>query len=216
MFFLIILSFNVFGEEEISLDRKMMMSNFDEPLLLGKWASERRYDNEGNKYAMTLFLASDYSYSLLYAKNNKTTSFDYGMFSMDKKNLKLMSSLTNMILEHKIEYNYNKLTFGKMPFIKYPEIELSGNWFGLISNNSDSVQVKNLTLTPNFLFKVNFQDGSGKTKEEIGVYVVEQNRILFLYETGSNIGSFELKEDQLSLNMEDGELLVKMKRESAM
>lgn len=212
------LSFNVFGEkEEIDLAREIAMSHFDDPLLLGKWISESRYDKNGDKYAMTLFLASDYSYSLLYLQNNKTMTFDYGLYSFNNKNLKLISSLTSMMLEHEIDYNYNKLSFGKIPFVKYPEMKISGKWLGLKNEKTKKniVQIENLTLTPNYLFTVKFKDGSGKIKDETGVYIVEQNRILFLYKSGHNVGNFKLIDDELSLNIENGELLVKMKRESA-
>lgn len=214
--FMILFSTFVYSEEKTTIDKQQAMIEFDQPLLLGKWASERRYDKRGNQYSMTLFLASDYSYSLLYKQNNKITTSDFGFYTSNEKKLILTSSINNKTLSYDLEYTYNKLIFGVVSFIKYPELKLAGSWFGVKGKEEERIKVKSLVLEPNFVFKANFEDSEGRSREEVGVYVVEQDRILFLYSEGINIGVYEINDGELKLNMEKGDFLVTMRKESAM
>lgn len=219
---IILFSLNVFASEEtestksVNYKKSIEMSEFDNPLLIGRWLTKTRYDKNGAGFNLNLFIASDYTYALLYSKNGDILTFDYGEIKFPEKRMELASDVTQSKMNKKIKYTYNKLSFGEIEFNKHPEMKLLGKWAGIQNKESikNKITVKSLLLSPNYLFKANFQDKEGRNKEEMGIYVVEENRILFLYEDGQNIGTFNLEGEMLNIDLENGGLIVQMKRES--
>lgn len=212
---LMMLSCNVFANDikktESIITPYEQMNEFDYPFLLGKWSSERKYDDKGNVFFLQMFVASDNSYSMVYFINNSIVNYDAGMFDYGDEQIKL-SSITGKETVYDYEMTNNNFKLGEIPFIKLPNMDIIGNWKG-IKIEDQLVNVETLTLYPNFLFSVQFKDKNGKSKSESGVYVIEKERIMFLYPDGKNIGTYAIEDELLNIDLENGDLLISMEKQ---
>jgi hypothetical protein len=133
------------------------------------------------------------------------------MFHYGDEQIKL-SSITGKETVYDYEMTNNNFKLGEIPFIKLPNMDIIGNWKG-IKTEDQLVNVETLTLYPNFLFSVQFKYKNGKSKSESGVYVIEKERIMFLYPDGKNIGTYAIEDELLNIDLENGDLLISMEKQ---
>lgn len=212
--FLIFCSFSVLsGPSRDNND----LTHFDQPFLLGDWYFlNPKADTETDSFlAVRLTLASDYSFSIDIQKPDYSIENWSGLFAVDEETLILgFNSDEPQVYEY--QSNHHKLNLNGVLFTKALSNGLAGIWSS-VTVSGDDKQAKNinqmdLILRPDFLFTFRVRSDTGKEAIHNGVYYTENDRLVLLYQNGEHDTTYTLTEDELTLEVEDGDMFAVLNR----
>lgn len=104
--------------------------------------------------------------------------------------------------QHSYMLSYNQFILDGARFTKLAPENLPGTWrSSRISGQdvADSVSELSLSLRPDFLFSAKVSGSDGKKKEHKGIYFIEDDQIVLIYEDGQHDSQFLLGSDTLTL-----------------
>lgn len=193
------------------------LTQFDQPFLLGDWylLNPAPEESEENFLAIKLSFESDYSFSIDIQKKDSSVDHWEGMYTANSDTLILgLNSDDPQVYEYKS--NHNLLFLNGVTFTKALPNALAGMWSSTSLSGQDFFADKLtevlLILQPDFvfLFKASGSDGNETTHQ--GVYYMEGDHLVLLYEDGEQDTRYTLQQDQLTLDMEGGSMYAVLNR----
>ncbi|WP_087017700.1 lipocalin family protein [Thaumasiovibrio subtropicus] len=184
------------------------LTEFDYPLLLGDWywfsPSEDGIESQGKQYrAMHVKFVSDYTYAIRLLRVDGEIDGWNGLYDIDEDNLSLTAE-GHPTQTHDYQLSYNQFLLDGARFTKLAPENLPGEW---VSSSVDGVDVIGevkmaINLRPDFLFSFSTQDGSGRFIEHRGIYFIEDDHLVLIYEDGQHDSRYSLASDTLTLSNE--------------
>ena len=204
LFFIIVLFFfSAFSRPIIADD----ITEFDYPFLLGSWywfsSTEAGVESAGESYrAMHVMFKSDYAFAMRLLRTDGNIEQWSGEYNIDETNITFVTEGEEDQM-HTYMLSYNQFVLDGARFTKLAPENLPGNWKTSTISGSDvdhSISELSLTLRPDFLFSAEVSNDKGKSKEHRGIYYIEDNQLVLLYEDGQHDSEFELSSnDTLTL-----------------
>ncbi|MGF1732328.1 lipocalin family protein [Photobacterium kasasachensis] len=214
--FAIVLSFSSFSSHLYADD----LTEFDYPLLLGDWYwfsnTDDGVDSEGTSYrAMNIKFKSSYRFVIRLLQVDGTVEEWDGKYDIDETTLTFLAK-GQPEQQHSYMLSYNQFLLDGARFTKLAPENLPGNWrSSRISGNDvgDGVSELSISLRPDFLFSAEVSGSNGKKKEHQGIYFIEDDRIVLIYEDGQHDSQFLLGSDTLTLTNKQFGMEAIMRRE---
>ncbi|OAN17793.1 hypothetical protein A3K86_02420 [Photobacterium jeanii] len=198
--FLIVIAF-VFGgwSVQASADK---LTEFDYPLLLGDWywfsANDEGIESEGETYtAMNIKFKSNYDFVVRLLRADGSVDQWKGKYDIDETNITFHSSDQPEQL-HTYMLSYNQFILDGARFTKLAPENLPGQWHASRISGTDvddHITGLSILLRPDFLFSAQVKGSNGKMKEHRGIYYIEDDSIVLLYEDGLQENQFKLGSD---------------------
>ncbi|WP_413113468.1 lipocalin family protein [Thaumasiovibrio sp. DFM-14] len=195
--FIILCSFSLTAED---------LTEFDYPLLIGDWywfsPSEDGIQSQGKQYrAMHIQFSSDYDYIVRLLRIDGQIDGWKGKYNIDEDKLAMMADghPTQM---HDYKLSYNQFLLDGARFTKLAPENLPGEWISSsvvgtdVANNVERLAIN---LRPDFLFSLMIHGKNGKSNEQRGVYYIEDDHIVLIYEDGQHDSRYSLISDTLTL-----------------
>ena len=104
--------------------------------------------------------------------------------------------------QHSYMLSYNQFILDGARFTKLAPDNLPGEWRSSnISGNDvgEGIEQLSISLRPDFLFSAEVSNSDGKKKEHRGIYYLEGDQIVLIYEDGQQESQFLLGTDTLTL-----------------
>lgn len=182
------------------------LTEFDYPLLLGDWywfsSTEEGVNSEGVSYrAMNIKFKSSYQFVIRLLQVDGTVDEWEGKYDIDETTVTFLSR-GQPEQQHSYMLSYNQFMLDGARFTKLAPENLPGNWrSSRISGQdvADGVSELAISLRPDFLFSAQVSGSNGKKKEHRGIYFIEDDRIVLIYEDGQHDSEFRLGSDTLTL-----------------
>jgi len=193
------------------------LTQFDQPFLLGDWylLNPAPEESEENFLAIKLNFESDYTFSIDIQKKDYSVDHWEGMYTANSDTLILgLNSDDPQVYEY--QSNHNLLFLNGVTFTKALPNALAGMWSSTSLSGRDLYADKLtevlLILQADFvfLFKASGSDGNETTHQ--GVYYMEGDHLVLLYEDGEQDTRYTLQQDQLTLDMEGGSMYAVLNR----
>ncbi|MEZ8093628.1 lipocalin family protein [Photobacterium swingsii] len=178
------------------------LTEFDYPLLLGDWywfsTNDEGIESDGESYtAMNIKFTSNYDFVVRLLRADGSVDQWKGKYDVDETNITFRSSDQPEQL-HSYMLSYNQFVLDGARFTKLAPENLPGQWHASrISGNDVDEHITGLSilLRPDFLFSVEVKGTDGKMKEHRGIYYIEDNNIVLLYEDGQHESQYKLGSD---------------------
>ncbi|HIF9357008.1 TPA: lipocalin family protein [Photobacterium damselae] len=201
-------------------NNKHDITEFDYPFLLGDWywfsPSDDGVESDGVHYrAMNIKFKSTYQFMLRMLKADGSVDEWVGTYDIDESSVTLFAN-GHPEQSHSYMLSYNQFILDGARFTKLAPENLPGNWRSSQLSGKDihqEIEELSLSLRPDFLFSAEVSDKEGKTKQHQGVYYLEDNNIVLMYETGQHSSEFQLASDTLTLTNTDFGMEAVMLRE---
>lgn len=185
---------------------KADLTEFDYPLLLGDWYwfsnTEEGVESEGSSYrAMNIKFKSDYHYVIRLLQVDGNVEEWSGIYDIDESTVTFRSR-GQPEQQHTYMLSYNQFLLDGARFTKLAPEHLAGNWrSSRISGQDvgDAVTQLSLSLRPDFLFSAEVSGKNGKKIEHRGIYYIEDDQIVLIYEDGQHDSQFRLGSNTLTL-----------------
>ncbi|MGF1684243.1 lipocalin family protein [Photobacterium minamisatsumaniensis] len=196
------------------------LTEFDYPLLLGDWYwfsnTEEGVDSEGESYrAMNIKFKSNYRFVIrLLQVDGNVEEWD-GTYDIDESTVTFLSH-GQPEQQHSYMLSYNQFLLDGARFTKLAPENLPGNWRSSKITGKDVGEVVSelaISLRPDFLFSAEVSGKNGKKKEHRGIYFIEDDRIVLIYEDGQQDSQFLLGSDTLTLSNKQFGMEAIMQRE---
>lgn len=184
------------------------ITEFDYPLLIGNWYWINPEHNDANKVvkkdgyrAMNLTFTSNYEFSIRLLHHDGEVDQWKGEYDIDDTSLTFKAE-DEPIQQHNYRLSYNQFLLDGARFTKLAPDHLAGVW------RSDSISGRdvdpNLTsmsilLRPDFLFSAEISGKEGEKKEHRGIYYLEDDNLVLIYEEGQHQSRFEVDPNTLTL-----------------
>ncbi|WP_299018745.1 lipocalin family protein [uncultured Photobacterium sp.] len=196
------------------------LTEFDYPLLLGDWYwfsnSDEGVNSEGSSYrAMNVKFKSSYRFVIRLLQVDGTVEEWGGKYNIDETTVTFFTK-GQPEQQHSYMLSYNQFLLDGARFTKLAPENLPGNWrSSRISGQDvgDSVSELSISLRPDFLFSAKVFGSNGKNKEHKGIYFIEDDRIVLIYEDGQHDSQFLLGSDTLTLTNKQFGMEAIMRRE---
>ncbi|KLV03780.1 WD40 repeat protein [Photobacterium aquae] len=196
------------------------LTEFDYPLLLGDWYwfsnTDEGVESEGASYrAMNVKFKSDYRFVIRLLQVDGSVDEWSGIYDIDETTVTFRSR-GQPEQQHSYMLSYNQFLLDGARFTKLAPENLPGNWRSAqISGQDvgDAVSELSISLRPDFLFSAEVSGKDGKKKEHRGIYYIEDDRIVLIYEDGQQDSQFSLGSDTLTLTNKQFGMEAVMRRE---
>lgn len=209
---LTLMSISTFAEESTLKDNRDL-TQFDHPFILGEWSVVPRYAELVFGADYIVDFNDDYEYVMKIVKDDVVLKKEIGSYSLEENEITLISN-KGKILVYPIYFNYEKMSMNEYPFNKTVKSEIIGEWesieVGSISG-APTVDLISVNFFENFVFQLK-SEKNGKSTVNQGIYTVVDNDMILFFKEGQNAARFKLEEDSLLLDIEDGDLLTRMKK----
>ncbi|CAH0526006.1 hypothetical protein [Vibrio hippocampi] len=193
------------------------LTHFDQPFLLGDWyLVNPEPDNETDSFlAIKLSLESNYTFSIDIQKSDYSVEHWSGLFSANEETLILgLNSEDPQIYDY--QSNHNKLNLNGVLFTKALSNGLAGIWSSVTVSGDDKqakiINQMDLILQPDFVFTFRVRSDAGDEAIHSGVYYTEDDHLVLLYQNGEHDTTYTLTEDELTLEVEDGDMFAVLNR----
>ncbi|MBF9000462.1 hypothetical protein [Vibrio nitrifigilis] len=194
------------------------LTQFDQPLLLGDWyfVNPEPEKSQDGFLAIKMSFHSNYQFTIDIQKKDYDIDHWEGLYSATDHTLAMdLGNDSPHIYEYK--GNHNMLYMNGLYFTKGLPNALAGMWSSESvssddNNMSDAVTHVDLLLQPDFVFLFRATDAKGEQKVHQGVYYTEQDHLVLMYEKGEHDTTFSLKDNKLTLKVEDGAMLAVLDR----
>ncbi|MDO6705320.1 lipocalin family protein [Photobacterium sp. 1_MG-2023] len=178
------------------------LTEFDYPLLLGDWywfsTTDEGVESEGIHYrAMNIKFNSSYRFTVRLLRTNGRIDEWGGKYDIDESTI-TMNSVDQPSQQHEYVLSYNQFLLDGARFTKLAPENLPGHWRSSMIKGQDvdkSVSELKLSLRPDFLFSAQVIGKDGTRKEHKGIYYLEDDRIVLIYEDGQHDSHFKLGKD---------------------
>jgi hypothetical protein len=188
------------------------------PLLIGEWyyLSDNRVEETSTEpSAMRLLLTSDHQYALEVLYGDETTEQWRGNYAVNEDQL-ILNSQTSSPQVYLYANNHNQLILNGVTFFKMVDPSLAGIWYSDKLSGYD-IQGRapthmTLVLQPDFVFFIRSADDVGHEAIYSGLYYIEQDHLVLLYQGGGHDTQFTLINDTLTWNIDDGAMEAVMTR----
>lgn len=182
------------------------LTEFDYPLLLGDWYwfsnTDEGVQSEGASYrAMNIKFKSNYRFVIRLLQVDGSVDEWDGIYDIDETTI-TFSSYDQPEQYHSYMLSYNQFMLDGARFTKLAPENLPGNWRSSQISGQDvgeSVSELAISLRPDFLFSAEVSGKNGKKIEHRGIYFIEDDRIVLIYEDGQHDSQFQLGSDTLTL-----------------
>ena len=191
---------------------------FDHPFLLGDWyfINPHPEDTPEGYRSIHVQLRSDYRFQIDVKKQDHSVQHWQGHFSANDEALQFQ--FTNGE-KHNYAYqgSHNTLYMNGLYFYKALPRELAGQWKSddvknLEAQGKHAVDHIELLIKPDFVFLFRSVTSQGDETVHQGVFYIEQNHFVFMYEHGQHDAKYSLHNDTMTLDMENGSLLATLSR----
>ncbi|GAD81383.1 hypothetical protein [Vibrio ezurae] len=179
-------------------------ATFDYPFILGEWyiSNVEPDTNQDNFLAIRLRLNSNYSFSIDIQKRDYSIEHWEGMYNASNDTIILgLDTSTPQVYSYKT--THNRLNLNGITFRKALSAPLAGVWSSQRLAGDDlqasNVQKIDLILQPDFVFMSRSSGMNGEESIKRGIYYIEDEHIVLLYENGETQSSYNLKDDTLTL-----------------
>ncbi|AJR08615.1 hypothetical protein C9J03_22380 [Photobacterium gaetbulicola] len=196
------------------------LTEFDYPLLLGDWYwfsnTDAGVESEGASYrAMNIKFKSNYRFVIRLLQTSGNVEEWEGTYDIDETTVTFLTH-GQPEQQHSYMLSYNQFLLDGARFTKLAPENLPGNWrSSQISGQDvgDAVSEIALSLRPDFLFSAEVSGKNGKKKEHRGIYFIEDDRIVLIYEDGQQDSQFSLGSNTLTLTNKQFGMEAVMRRE---
>lgn len=180
------------------------LARFDVPLLLGQWYwfSAEDDSNASHPYkAINLSFNSHYEFRIDMLRRDGQLETAAGSYAVNHQALRLYDG-QGADQVHAYQLNHNQLQLQGAVFTKLLPEDLSGVWRSHtikgddVSERVDGVSLK---LRPDFLFAMQVRGNDGRSITHRGVYLVEGDNLMLIYEEGRHSSQYQLASDTLRL-----------------
>ncbi len=163
------------------------LTQFEYPLLLGRWYMANTSDETVDLRNISLDLESNYHFNIRIQKRNNDVDSWTGTYSVGSDFITLgLDGTEPQIFQY--QNNHHQLLLNGIVFKKLIPQFLPGIWTSLDLSGRDLLAnqiVKiDLYLSPDFLFSFQSFNKDGKLQVRNGVYLIEKDNIVFLFEKG--------------------------------
>ncbi|MDX1301733.1 lipocalin family protein [Photobacterium sp.] len=182
------------------------LTEFDYPLLLGDWywfsTTEKGVESEGANYrAMNIKFKSSYNFVIRLLRVDGTVDEWDGKYDIDETNINFLAKGQDE-QQHSYMLSYNQFILDGARFTKLAPDNLPGEWRSSNISGKDvdeGIEQLSISLRPDFLFSAEVSNSEGKKKEHRGIYYLEGDHIVLIYEDGQQESQFLLGTDTLIL-----------------
>ncbi|MGF1726409.1 lipocalin family protein [Photobacterium nomapromontoriensis] len=196
------------------------LTEFDYPLLLGDWYwfsnTDEGVQSEGASYrAMNIKFKSNYRFMIRLLQIDGSVEEWDGIYDIDETTVTFLSH-GQPEQYHSYMLSYNQFLLDGAKFTKLAPENLPGKWrSSQISGQDvgDSVSELAISLRPDFLFSAEVSGKNGKKIEHRGIYFIEDDRIVLIYEDGQHDSQFILGSNTLTLSNKQFGMEAVMQRE---
>ncbi|UXH99880.1 hypothetical protein [Photobacterium sp. TY1-4] len=182
------------------------LTEFDYPLLLGDWywfsSTDDGVSTEGVSYrAMNIKFKSSYQFVIRLLQVDGTVEAWEGIYDIDESSVTFQAK-DQPEQQHSYLLSYNQFILDGARFTKLAPENLPGNWrSSRITGRDvgDGVSELEISLRPDFLFSAKVSGDDGRKREHQGIYFIEDDRIVLIYEDGQHDSQFQLGSNTLTL-----------------
>jgi hypothetical protein len=192
-------------------------NTFDYPFLLGDWYLLNPNVDNGNDDFRTIRLSFTSNFDFLIQIQKRDYSVDQwsGSYSVGDEAIVLgLNTDVPQYYEYKI--SHNRLLLNGITFYKLLNKEMAGIWTSESLSGEDllasNVSKMDLVLQPDFVFLFRSSNDSGAQSVHHGVYYIENDQLILLYENGEHESTFTLQDDQLTLEGEESDMFAVLNR----
>ena len=193
------------------------LTQFDVPFLLGDWFlfNSAPEASKENFLVVRLTLKSDYSFLIDIQKKDYSIDHWQGQYSLNQDSLIL--GIDSSTPQHYFyQANHNQLMLNGVIFTKMLTSPLAGTWSGDSLAGSDqsllNLQSLDLILQPDFIFFFRATGQNGNQTVQQGVFYTEDEQLVLLYPHGEHNTRFQLNQNRLTLDIEQGMLYAELNR----
>jgi len=183
------------------------ITQFDQPFLLGDWylLNPDPESTQEDFLAIKLNFESDYTFAIDIQKKDYSVDHWEGLYTANNDTIILgVQSDDPQVYQYKS--NHNLLFLNGVTFTKALPNALAGMWSSIsLSGNdrySDQLTKVLLILQPDFVFLFKASGSDGNETVHQGVYYMEGDHLVLLYESGEQDTRYTLNKDKLTLDME--------------
>ncbi|CAM3958718.1 hypothetical protein [Vibrio neonatus] len=180
-------------------------ASFDYPFILGEWyiSNNEPDSNQDDFLAIRLRLGSNYSFSIDIQKRDYTVEHWQGTYNASSDTIILgLDTPTPQVYAY--QTTHNRLNLNGITFHKALSSPLAGVWSSQMLAGDDllasNVQKLDLILQPDFVFMSRSSGIGGQESIKRGIYYIEDEHIVLLYENGETQSSYNLQDDILTLS----------------
>ena len=186
------------------------LTEFDYPLLIGDWywinpdvdALQADSDNAASSYrAMNLKFSSNYEFSIRLLHKNGSIDKWEGEYDIDESSLTFIAQ-GQPIQQHQYMLSYNQFLLDGARFTKLAPDHLAGSWRSASISGKDvdpQLSGMSILLRPDFLFSAEISGHNGRKKEHRGIYYLEDDKLVLIYDGGQHQSQFEVDVSTLTL-----------------
>ncbi len=185
------------------------ITQFDYPFLLGDWIliNDSPTDESQSYQSIHLKLQSDYTFFIQIQKIDNTMEYWDGVYEVSGDTLVL--GYGSIDPQHYTFVNtHNRLILNGVSFFKMLSRSVSGAWLSEKLTGSEmttlGVDKMLLILQPDFVFYFKASNAVGKEVLHKGVYYLEDDHLILVYESGELNTTFTVKNDVMKLHSDDG------------
>ncbi len=192
-------------------------SHFDYPFLLGDWYLINPNVESGEQDFRTIRLSFASSFDFLIQIQKRDFSVDQwsGSYSVGDEAI-VLGLNTDIPQYYEYKISHNRLLLNGITFYKLLNREMAGIWTSESLAGDDllasNVERMDLVLQPDFVFMFRSSNESGAQSVHHGVYYIENDQLILLYENGEHESTFTLKDDQLTLEGEESDMFAVLNR----
>ena len=184
------------------------LTQFDNPFLLGDWylLNPNPENSQENFRAIKLTLSSNYEFQIDIQKRDYSIEHWVGFYAASDDQIILgLHSKSPQVYEY--DGNHNRLRLNGVVFTKSLPNAIAGIWSSELLSGSNllasSVSKLDLILQPDFVFLFRASSDKGSESVHRGVYYLEGDQLVLLYEDGEQDTRYVLDQDKLTLKGED-------------
>ncbi|WP_261817377.1 hypothetical protein [Vibrio gallicus] len=176
---------------------------FEYPFLLGEWYVKNPSPDQNSGFrAIKIKFDSNYIFQIDVQKIDYSLERWQGIYNANADTLVLgLNTATPQIYAY--QTTHNKLNLNGITFVKSLSRPLAGMWSSTSLSGADILASKvarlDLILQPDFIFMFRVSGEGGAESIKRGVYYVENNRLVLLYDDGETASHYSLVEDKLTL-----------------
>jgi hypothetical protein len=192
-------------------------NTFDYPFLLGDWYLLNPNAEQGTEDFRTIRLSFSSSYDFIIQIQKLDYSVDHwsGSFSVGDEAI-VLGLNTDIPQYYEYQISHNRLLLNGITFYKLLNKEMAGIWTSESLSGDDllasNVSKMDLVLQPDFVFLFRSSNDTGAQSVHHGVYYIENDQLILLYENGEHESTFTLQDDQLTLEGEESDMFAVLNR----
>ncbi len=199
------------------LNLKGDLTQFDYPFLLGDWYLFNPQPQQSDEDFLTirLSLSSDYNFNIQVEKKDYSVDYWQGIYSVGIDTL-ILGVDSTIPQYYQYRSSHNRLMLNGITFIKGLPNAIAGAWTSRNIKGDDimasNVNQMDLILQPDFVFLFMAQSGDGTFVTHEGIYYMEGDHLVLMYEEGEQDSRYSLNQDILTLESVNFDMYAELAR----